>query len=357
MRIENFYYYDLHSEEVITSNFIEDINLGIYCNRLQSLTIDRIKKDIIDNITVGENIVFDFRNIEAIQPNINSYFANLKKDGYNLAFINVTQEIILDLGFNSLNNRFNVQKKISFFDETTKRNQEKEGYKVFYFYEIENNFYLETVNVDQSFKEVFLSKIKHFTEKHNEKHTSSFIYLTSYINIKRFISHEKSFAVYSIYKLALKILRKSREEGNIPTYTPNSINNKKAPILVCQSLNSSYIVSVLSNLLKLDVLVLDKIGPINKLYSSINKNIIDDRNYIVVSDMVCLGTEVKIVKNIIEFLGGKYLGNVSLIKTETLRKDDIKKEEATIAIFSIDNSNNEFLEYYISTNLKPKADE
>lgn len=48
------------------------------------------------------------------------------------------------------------------------------------------------------------------------------------------------------------------------------------------------------------------------------------------------------------------MGNVSLIKTETLDSKDIFKENATLAVFSIDNANNKELEFYISTNLEPK---
>ena len=117
-------------------------------------------------------------------------------------------------------------------------------------------------------------------------------------------------------------------------------------------MNSAYIVSVLANLLKLDILILDKIGPINKIYNRLDKTISEDRKYIVVSDLVCLGTEVKIVKSLIQFMGGKFLGNVSIIKTETLSKADIKRFDATIAVFSINKSNNKEIGYNIKTDLE-----
>src|SRR5690606_16523416 len=101
----NSIYYDLHSEEVITSNFIEDVNLGIYCDRLQSITMDRISKNILEKgLDDIKNIVFDFANIIAIQANINSYFNKLKTNGYNLVFTNITKDIITDLGYDSLAN-------------------------------------------------------------------------------------------------------------------------------------------------------------------------------------------------------------------------------------------------------------
>lgn len=351
----NFIYYDLHSEEVITSNFIEDVNLGIYCDRLQSMTMDRIIKNIKDKGLDGiTNIAFDFANIVAIQTNINSYFTKLKSEGYTLVFTNITKEIITELGYDSITNPNNKEAKIVFFDKTTIKPIKKEGYSQFYFFEPINDFLPDEFNIEIIFSDYFKDKLKLYIEDHEKQHTSSYVYLTSYINIKKFISHEKELCLYSIIKLAKKTLKEWRQSAPIPPYFPDIKNQVVTPILVCQSLNSSYIVSVLSNLLKLDVLILDKIGPINRIYNSMNKNIIQDRNYIVVSDLVCLGTEVKIVKNIIEFLGGKYLGNVSLIKTETLKKGDIRKKEATVAVFSIDRENNKELNYFITTDLQTK---
>ena len=80
----------------------------------------------------------------------------------------------------------------------------------------------------------------------------------------------------------------------------------------------------------------------------------DKSKYIVVSDLVCLGTEVKITKNLIEFSGGKYLGNVSLVQVETLNREDLKLEniDRTISVSSITENNNQELEYFIYTNLK-----
>lgn len=51
-------------------------------------------------------------------------------------------------------------------------------------------------------------------------------------------------------------------------------------------------------------------------------------------------------------MGGKFLGNVSIIKTETLSKADIKRFDATIAVFSINKSNNKELGYNIKTDLE-----
>lgn len=349
----DFIYYDLHSEEVITSNFIEDVNLGIYCDRLQSITMDRILADIKNKGTEEKTkIAFDFTSIVAVQTNINAYFTTLKSNGFSIVLVNITKEIISQLGYDSIANSDNKISTIIFFDKTTLNPLKKEGYSRFYFFENSNDFFPNNFKIEPVFKEHFKNKLKLYCENHDKQHTSSYVYLTSYINIKKLISHEKQFCLYSTIKLAIKALKEWRQSAPIPPYFPGVKSETNAPILVCQSLNSSYFVSVLSNLLKLDVLILDKIGPINKIYNSMNKSIIQDRNYIVVSDLVCLGTEVKIVKNIIEFLGGRYLGNIALIKTETLKKSDIIKKDATVAVFSIDRTNNKELKYFITTDLE-----
>ncbi|WP_286751754.1 MULTISPECIES: hypothetical protein [Sphingobacterium] len=356
MNAGDFMYYNLHSEEVITSNFLEDINLGIFCDRLQSITMERVNKDIMESAPKSSNIAFDFRKIEAIQPNLDTYFNDLRKD-YNIVFLNITKEIAKALCHGFFNHPDNLAKDIIFFDKITLDPRIKEGFHRFYFYENENNFYPEKFRIEDIFKEHFKNELKPFSEEHGKQHTSSFVYLTSYINVKSFMSEKKGLLMYAIYLLASKVLKEWRKKGPIPFYSKENNEKQDTPILVCQSLNSAYIVSILSNLLKLDVLILDKIGPINKLYSSLGKNIIDKKNYIVVSDMVCLGTEVKIVKNIIQFLGGSYLGNISLIKTETLKKCHIDKKDATLAIFSIDKTNYKDLNYEIKTDLTDEVED
>ena len=173
------------------------------------------------------------------------------------------------------------------------------------------------------------------------EHHSSSVYLSSYIDIKKFITLDKPFVLYCIYRLAKKIFLKwIIEENN------DSFNAKDMPILICQSLNGSYIASVLSFLLGLDLFIIDSIGPINKLYRSLGATITTGKKYIVVSDVVCLGTEVKITKNIIEYLGGIYSGNVSIVRIASIENyNDVE------SVFYIDKKNKEEFKYQIITPL------
>jgi len=329
---DNFIYFNLHAEEVITSNFIEDNNIGIFGDRLQISTIDRVFGYLKEGSSEIKNLVFDFKHIKACQPNLNKSIISIKDDGYRILLINIHDDLCKDLAFNSLQNSNN-----KLVDNI---------YVKFFLFEDEADTFTKVdINTALFFESEFRKKIKQFVYPYDKPHTSSLVYLTSYVDTKKFMSFEKEFMLFAIYKLANRIKKE----------WPSEI--KKDPILICQSMNSSYIVSILSTLLKLDILILDKIGPVNKLYNRLDNNISNKRKYIVVSDLVCLGTEVKIVKNLIHFIGGKCLGNVSLIKTETLKKSDIAKDNATIAVFSIKRENNKELNYNITTDLEPLANE
>ena len=130
----------------------------------------------------------------------------------------------------------------------------------------------------------------------------------------------------------------------------NPLDNESKPILVCQNLNSSYITSILSTLLKTDIVILDQIGPINKMYSTLDSKLENNKKYIVVYDFVCLGTEIKIAKSLIEFLGGKYLGNISIVRVQTI-EPVYQKFEDTECVFVVDKESNKEIGYKISTAL------
>ena len=62
--------------------------------------------------------------------------------------------------------------------------------------------------------------------------------------------------------------------------------------------------------------------------------------------MVCLGTEVKITKNIIEYLGGIYYGNVSIVRIASFKTYDNVE-----SVFCIDKKNKDVFGYNIFTAL------
>lgn len=324
--IKDSIYINLHAEESITSNFLTKDNSGIYVDRLQISTIKRINNELKNHQTTS--IILDFNFIKACQANLERAIIELRKTGHFILFINIKKELCSSMHF----------------DAITNSNNESNGdlFTKFYLSEANNHALLgQEINTKKIFEDEFKLRLKKHIVKYEKPHTSSMIYLSSFVNMKGFMRTEKEYVLYSLYRLSMKIKKKWKDELNSP------------PTLICQSLNSSYLVSILSTLLRLDILILDKVGPVNNLYGRIEKNINNNQKYIIVSDLVCLGTEVKIVKNIVRYLGGKCLGNVSLIKTETLNKSDIKSKNATISVFSIKKENNKELNYNITTDLEP----
>ncbi len=326
---EHYIYINLHAEQVITANYLENSQKGIEVNELNLTTILNVVEDLKKIPKAERNtLILDFNRLAFLQPNIKNHIIDLKKEGFSIVLLNVEKNLIESLGFDSIENQNNIA--------------DGSIYKKFYLFE-ENRE--DILALDLDIDKIFYNRFKEILIQYKAtgpdvKHTSSFVYISSYIDIKKIITFERSFILFAIYKLALKISNEYLRDKKI------------LPKLVCQSLNGAFITSILSTYLMLDVVIIDKIGPINKLYARPNKMIEEDREYIVISDLVCLGTEVKIVKNLIHFLGGKYLGSISLIKVETLHKNDIEKYNTTTAVFAIKKSNNRELGYKIYTNLE-----
>jgi hypothetical protein len=272
----DYLYFSLHAEEVITSNYIKENNEGVYVSSLQFETVDRLLCFLsASRFEDQKYIILDFKNILHIQANIISKIIEIRDLGFKLVLKNLVPEI-----FNSLS--LNVIVK----DQHVLNS--KEEYDTFYYF-TSNSEVIYSINLNDRniFDQEFERIIKNYIIEYKEKHASSFIYLKSFIDLKNLISNERPFIYFALYKLSMKIKTKWNKEI------------KDNPILVSQSLTSTFIISILSKLLRLDILVFDKIGPITKLYNQLEKHNFDKRKYIVVSDLVCLGTEVKITKNLI----------------------------------------------------------
>jgi hypothetical protein len=328
---EDFIYYNLHAEQTISSTYFAS-DLGIYVSELFDSTLSRIDKNLCEiDLIKNYTLYLDFEGIDYASKNLSKDLANIKSKVKHLIFINITQNVLEQL---NLDDDFVL-------NPNNEKYSDDDKFKIFYF---GND--ITTVKIISSL-EIFEEKllktiIKYNTncEKDPHLHESSSVYLTSFIDIKKMISYETSFMMFCLYNLALKI----------KTEWIKNLND--TPILVCQNLNSSFITSILSNLLKLDVIILDHVGPINTVYSTLNNKIEQDKKYIVVSDVVCLGTEVKIAKNLIAFLGGKVIGNVSVVKLDTLVHEDISKEKnKNISVFNINKENNSKIKFKIKTAL------
>lgn len=319
-------YYSLHAEQCLNNLRIDSVMKmpAVYQTQLDEIC-DDIRKD-------KKNFVFVLNcdNVDNIQINaIEKQLANLVgAEKKKVIFENVKESLLELLSIYPL---FKT-------DNAKFRNEETGKYR---FFPLTNGVdYSKLISTDKAFDEVFLENVKEYNKsQQGEKleHTSSSVSLTTYIDIKRLIIEKRSFMLYSVYRLAMKIQAH---------WLKNDVTDKKKPILVCQSLNGSYIASVLASLLDLDLYMLDQVGPINKLYRAIGAKIKADADYIVVSDMVCMGTEVKIVKNIIEYLGGNYIGNVALVRAF------LKQFNNTEEVMLINKHNCKQLNYQINVSIQ-----
>jgi len=333
IKISSCLYYHLHAEQTITSAFVDGGNIGVSEQMINETTLVKIINDYRNDIEKPEVLILNFENTNAIQNNQISKIIELKNLNPNLILINIKKELIKELNL------------LSLYDNENNVTDEDNNYLVF------NCFETGRFQISHSTQEIFRTHFLKLLQDNYTKpldgkemyHSSSSVYLSKWINIKKFISVDREFFLYAIYNLAIKTYQKWFKYLN-------PIDNESKPILVCQNLNSSYITSILSTLLRTDIVILDQIGPINKMYSTLDSKIETNRKYIVVSDLVCLGTEIKIAKSLIEFLGGKYLGNVSIVRIQTI--DPIYRNfEDTECVFVVDNETNKEIGYKISTAL------
>jgi len=244
--------------------------------------------------------VLDFEGVSFITKNLKQYFKDLEsilnEKKSQLVFLN----FYIDLTQNDKDENYEYLEKLLEKDSSRLTDQK-----------IRNSIKRDLL---EKKKEDML--IRNFETKTPPLHESSSVYLTKYFNFKNFI-YEDPFVYYCLYSLAKKMI--SKNEYHNWEIVPN-----KKMVLFCQTLNGAYIGSILSDLLDIDIFLIDHLGPINKIYSNrlygtINKN----NNYLVVSDVLCLGTEVKSAKSIIEFSGANYIGNVAFLRIESRKNEDI----------------------------------
>jgi len=329
---EGYVYFNLHAEQTISSTFF-DGDVGIGVSEIFSSALVRIEEDILLVEDISEKIIYlDFVRIDNAYKNLNTILMSLSKKCKIILLLNLKDVVYNQLQIELISgNRFN------------KRNSDDSGYEIFYF-EKESIQY-QYIYEEDIFQEEFKNLIQEFTEKNiNEFHQSSSVYLPKYINVKKMISKRKNFFIFSLYQLSIKIQKFWLDNLNT--------DNEELPVLICQNLNSAFISSILSSLLKLDVVILDHLGPVNTMYSSLNNKIEENKKYIIVSDVVCLGTEVKIAKNLITFLGGKVYGSVSVIRINTLEEKHLLEQEKkvkTISVFNITKENNQGIDFEIKT--------
>lgn len=330
-------YYNLHAEECL-------INPGaFYMNSIGS-SIENISMDIMKD-EQNDVFVLDFQKKILTSINFLDKLFDWHKSNTNkiLILTNVPEQAI-------------SQSKFSGSKDLNQDNLANEIYTCFIdsiFDKDNNTLKLPDLNckklkLQDLFETELLEKLKKYTKQNPPEtryHESSSVYLPTYINIKELMTKDKPFFLYTVYQLASQM----QNDKKFSNYFSQKGDEK--PILICQSLNGSCIASVLAGLLNTGIFVFEQIGPINRLNRNIGHIIESDKKYIIVSDVVCLGTEVKIAKSIIKYFGGKCLGNVSIVqyKNESTTKEGV-------STFTITKDNCDDLNFSILTGLNINED-
>jgi orotate phosphoribosyltransferase len=151
---------------------------------------------------------------------------------------------------------------------------------------------------------------------------SSNVWSNTYVNIKKIFTDPEIFSL-AIYELANIIDHNFKD---------------KYDEFICVSNNGFAISNVLSSLLKKKVVYLMKLGPQSTLMSKdVVKNLDLNKRYLFIYDFSCLGTEIKLVKTIVNLFNSELVGCVGVAKY--LDRDESSGKNFTI--FKI----NEDMEY------------
>lgn len=220
--------------------------------------------------------------------------------------------------------------------------------------DIENHYNLcsnKDINISDFYNHIFNIYEKKLLEKKlfiedqefdKQYSASSNVILPKYVNIKRFIE-EKEISFLGLYLLCKKAIR----EGLVPNY--DSIDK---PIVFFQSIVGSYLASIFAKIACLDLAYLDHIGPKSKIYRTIRKETIKNQKnkYLLISDVICMGTEIQIAKSIISNEGSEVIGILPIIKIKVIDKDEDNETPKICSLFTLTKDNNEKIGYQIKTN-------
>lgn len=320
---EHMYYIDLHAEcalHTYNNSFIESAELsdakknkGMYCNSIDTNTLTKLYeypfegKDLclfFDRITAVANPNSLVRLIAYVKnqfcsKNRNVYFVNVNKQVFEV--LNEDQSISHlnqdgDLIFGKIGNNKNE------YEYHTLISKQRELFQV----KLEEMIYAATESWEEGL------------------HVSVPVYITKYINFKHMVDSNLSFVRLIIYKLGIKLI-----ENEIMYEDPKANDNI---VIFFHTINGGFIATQLAELFQINSVFLDHLGPIAGVHKKhFEENISDTKQYIVVSDIICLGGEVGRARTIIEYCGGQVICELCLADIRTVKNT----ENNRIALYTI----------------------
>lgn len=319
-----------------------NINNGVFGEKLTKNTIEKLSVFVKHQKFKTKYLVIDFSRLNSIQKNTSNQLFKLieflTEKQIIVIYTNISDNLLDKINFDQyvMITKSIEGKHVISFDEVDLKDISDLNKELFQ--EIFNETLVKKLLNDNLEVEVSKEEIKMGSFNFDKEiNYSSSVYLSKYIDVKKIIQR-KYFFHYCIYRLAMQI--KAKKWGKEELLIENSKNKKAEIVLFFQTLSGAYIGSILSDLLHVNLCFIDHIGPINKFYNSyFGERIKAGLNYIVVSDIICLGTEVKIAKSIIEFSGGNYLGNISILRYKTI-DERIKKFDNVETLFELNKETN-----------------
>ena len=340
---ESNYYINIHAEcalHTYVNNFMEEDEEGVknisrqhqgmYCKKANADIFNQIYKysfeeknlcidfDMIEDV-FGNNLILlvSFIKRQFCAQNRNVYLLNLQKNIYNKMNLGEGSQIIQDNN-NVISVKLGTGREAMVYSEILGK-------------------------LRQIFETKLEKIIKQCTielSRDDEQHTSVPVYLSKYINIKEIAENHPSFFRLGIYYLGLKLM----QEGVLAKeYTYN-----RDVSLFFHTINGGFIATQLAQLFSIDMVYLDHLGPMENVHRKhFEKSILDSKNYIIVSDVICLGGEVGRARTIIEYCGGKVNGEVCIVDIKTI---GCKQTNKRISLYTVSKEQNS-IGYLIKTDL------
>ncbi|GEM_PF-2379699 len=258
-------------------------------------TIERLSSYLL-NMTNVNTICISFRGIIFFQNNADHSFNELLKD-LSKKKIDI---ILLDLnevkGFNA-----------SLQDLKTKTMGKHTIVSIAPSKHRKNLNNSERILIDKMYEELLLK----YTVKDGHKNPFSPVIIDRYINVKKMLVDENPMPI-CIADLAMKITN---------TISKQSIQKRQLnqPTLFCHSMAGSFLASLIGASLGLDLLFVDHLGPEKDIVSvNFSNRIKHGHEYIIVTDVVCLGTEIESAMSYINLNGGKVKCVATMFRIDTI---------------------------------------
>lgn len=340
---ENNYYINIHAEcalHTYVNNFMEEDeeNIKNISRQQQGMYCKKANADIFTHIYEyayeDKNLCIDFNIIEDVfennlillvsfikrqfcAKNRNVYLLNLNKNIYGKMNLGDTCQIIQETD-NILSVKLGTARDVMTYSEILNKPRQLFEDKL---EKIINECTVELLQED-------------------EVHTSVPVYLSKYINIKKMAESNSRFFRLGIYYLALKLL-------NQGVLKQDYIYNRDMSLFF-HTINGGFIATQLAQLFNIDMVYLDHLGPLENVHRKhFEKSILDSKNYIIVSDVICLGGEVGRAKTIIEYCGGSVSGEVCIVDIKTIENKSMDNRTSLYTVSKEQNS----IGYLIRTDL------